>query len=276
MTRGLAAGYRAAVLVSLAFAASAAQGRELAASPNGLGTALVFRAESLQSGGPSLRWGAPGARSVFRSDLAAACLGVAMQPADLAVYFTRSRTCLVLGERAANPYLDGRTRAALRQIAVARAGLLKQLEHSPLVALQPDRPAAIEAPAALCICTGNEPPVANVVSGSPQTVDVGAAIATISFAGTDSDTATLSHAFSYTQDGGSAQPGLPGAMTPSCVSGNGFIDCTVDGTAPAQAGSFVVRFEVSDGESTAEASAVLGVVEPQPVELIHADGFEGT
>ena len=220
---------------------------------------LVFKAEDIQNRRIPARVHVHGAPLVFGSQVSLACLGVNLRRDELIVFLPESQSCISLGE------LDPGSMGGIER---DRSALNKALEDSAVVVMKPQ--AQAQGGAGLCGCPGNRPPVVSVRSGSPQAVVAGAAITSIDFTASDVDSEILTEFFSFTLNGSSKKLGLPAGLIDGCVSGSGTLSCTVSGTAPIPAGSYLIQLEVSDGFSLGSATATLTVI----AEQIFADGFE--
>jgi hypothetical protein len=260
----------AALLISVTGTAIAAQGPTT--SPYVDESTLVFRASDLKNGQLPPRIHLRNLPPVFRSELTLACLGVPLQADELVVYLAETKFCMALRDRTPASLTRKHGPETARGLSQERASLEQQLESSLLVVLQPQ--VEVAQTASVCYCPGNNPPVANVQSGSPQQATAGEAIVAIVFKGTDSDSQTLTHEFFHTYDGGLQQPGLPGGLGEACSAGAGTLSCSVVGTAPLTVGSYLIRFIVRDASSSDTATAELTVVDVVPPEIIYQDGFE--
>ena len=237
--------------------------------------AIVFRAASLRKAQLPSRIHVRTMAPVFGSQLSLACLGVPLQPHELAVYLAESRRCMALSDITVSSLDAKHGPEAARGLAQDRVRIERQLQSSNFVVLQPET--GISEPAALCYCPnpGNSPPVASVLSGSPQQATAGAVITDIRFNATDTDSATLTHRFFCSLDGGPETPGLPEGLAQSCTAGSKTLSCTVSGTAPLTNGVYLIRFEARDGSSADSATAQLTVVGGVQPETLFSDGFEG-
>jgi len=233
-------------------------------------SALVFRASSLKNGELPARIVTRDGAHVFASQLTLACLGRALQPQDLVVYFTQSRKCESMPGPSSAREQAGWQSAGVATLSGARAPVEEALLAQPVVVLQPQAQAPVVA--GLCVCRGDAAPVVTVEAGSGQTALVGGTIQTIEFAATDVDSPTLSYEFSWTLDGGTSTDGLPGALAPSCSDGPGTLNCSVDGPTPPQAGIYLIRLLVGDGLNFSHADALVTV--DVPSEIIFHHGFE--
>jgi hypothetical protein len=236
--------------------------------------AIVFNAADLKKARLPSRVHLRNIAPVFGSQLSLACLGVPLQPHDLAVYLTGSGRCMALSDMTVSSLDAEHGPEAARGIAQERDRIERQLQSSDFVVLQPET--RIAEVASLCYCPGpgNSPPVASVLSGSPQEATAGAAITDILFKATDADSATLTHSFFHSLDGGPQASGLPAGLAQSCSAGSGTLSCTVSGTAPLTNGIYLIRFEARDGSSADSATAQLTVVGGAPPETLFSNGFE--
>lgn len=123
-----------------------------------------------------------------------------------------------------------------------------------------------------CTCPGNTPPTGSVTCEA-QTRTAGDPIGTVVFLADDADGDTLSGIFTYQHDADPVQPGLPAPLSSSCQPGQGTLQCTVNGNAPALPGILALNLAVSDGTANLHLDSLLEVL--APVEgRIFADGFE--
>jgi hypothetical protein len=234
--------------------------------------ALVFRAVDLKKAQLPARVHLRNLPPVFQSQLTLACLGVPLQPDDLVIYLAESGTCTTLTERTvASPDANQGPEAAM-ELKKERDLLVRRLQTSSVVVMQP-QPAAAQA-AALCYCPGYKPPVANLQSGSPQQAPAGSVIAAIQFNATDADSATLTHEFFHSLDGGIQTAGLPVGLGQACSAGSGTLSCSVSGTAPLTTGTYLIRFEARDSSSADSATATLTVIDVVRPETVFSNGFE--
>jgi len=240
-------------------------------------TALVFMAEDVKSRKLPIRIHVHNVPVIFGSQISLACLGVNARAGELIAFLPKSQSCILLTELSAsrNSDLDPNS---YRGFARDRAKLKQRLEESQFVIMQPQ--VIADGAAAVCYCPppppppGNATPVVRVISGSPQEVVVSTLVTTIGFSATDKDSPTLQGSFSYTLDGGSSVAGLPAGLARNCVPGTKSLYCSVNGTAPAITGSYLIRLAVWDGEKTGSATASLTVTPDQPLGRIFSDGFE--
>lgn len=123
-----------------------------------------------------------------------------------------------------------------------------------------------------CSCPVNTPPTGSV-SCAAQTQTAGRPIAPVLFVANDVDNDVLTGEFSYQRDADPIQGGLPTALTSSCTSGAGSLQCTVMGSAPAPAGNVQLVLSVNDGTATLPLSTLIDVVAPI-ADQIFADGFD--
>jgi len=275
MQTGFALMHRAACAALLVGAATSALAAGNTMSSRYLDEpAVVFSVADLKAARLPLRIHLRNVAPVFGGQLSLACLGVPLQPHELAVYLVESRVCMPLSNLTVSSLDAEHGPEATRGLARERIRIERELESSAFVILQPETEVA--ATAALCYCPGpgNNPPVAIVQSGSPQQATAGEAITTILFSASDSDSATLTHDFSYSLDGGQQTAGLPGGLSKACSAGSGTLSCSVSGTAPLTTGTYVIRFEVWDGSSAGSATAELTVVDGVRPETVFSDGFE--
>ena len=125
-----------------------------------------------------------------------------------------------------------------------------------------------------CACpSGNRAPVVLASSGSPQSTESGTPIAPIVFSASDADGDHLTHSYSYTLDGAPFN-GLPTGLSEACSSSAGALQCSINGTAPAETGEYLVDMTVSDGSSSRSATASLTVTPPIQADGIFDDSFE--
>jgi len=236
--------------------------------------AVVFSAADLKKAQLPSRIHLRNIAPVFGSQLSLACLGVPLQPSEVAVYLAESGRCMALSDMTVSSLDAEHGPEAARGIAQERARIERQLQSSDFVVLQPETD--ITETAAFCYCPGpgNSPPVAIVQSGSPQQATAGAAITDIRFNATDADSATLTHSFFHSLDGGPETAGLPEGLDQSCSAGSGTLSCTVSGAAPLTNGIHLIRFEVRDSSSADSATAQLTVVGGVQPETLFSDGFE--
>jgi len=265
---------QAAIAVLLLFgAASASAFVDVVSSRYIKQSMLVFKAEDVRSRRIPARIHVHGAPLVFGSQVNLACLGVNLRRDEFIVFLPESQLCIPLNELSVTLSKGKPDPGSFRGIERDRSRLEQRLQESTFVVMQPQ--ASVEGAAGVCSCPGNRPPVVTVNSGSPQEVMAGASITSIGFSASDVDSEVLMEDFSFTLNGGSKQLGLPGGLGDSCVPGIGTLSCTVSGTAPATAGAYLIKLEVSDGFSLGSATATLTVTQP-PLEQIFADGFEET
>ena len=121
----------------------------------------------------------------------------------------------------------------------------------------------------------NDAPVISV-DVTEQTVQYSDGIANITISATDVDSSSLTISTSWTKDGGDVQPDLPPALVLSageCILD--FLPATgvwiLEGRALVDAGTYNIKFTISDGEDEIEAHTTL-VVEPEDA----AVAFDGT
>lgn len=125
-----------------------------------------------------------------------------------------------------------------------------------------------------CDCpTGNNSPLVQTISGSPQDAPVGTAITAIRFDATDADGEQLSRSYSYTFNS-VPTGGLPPGLTDSCISSAGALSCTINGNAPADTGEYLITILVSDGSASGNAAASLTVTPVDQPDDIFSDSFE--
>ena len=223
---------------------------------------LVFKTEDVQNRRVPSRIHMLGTPLVFGSQVNLACLTVNFRRDELIAFLPESRSCIPFSD------LDpGR----LDTIERDRSSIERALDGNAFVVMK-SQP-RIEGGAGLCDCPGNRPPVVTVKSGSPQQAMAGAAVTSIEFTASDVDSEVLMGSFSFTLNGSSSQSGLPNGLVESCVAGTGTLACTVSGTAPLTAGTYLIELEVSDGFDPGSATATLTVT-PLPVDQIFTDGFE--
>lgn len=238
--------------------------------------AVVFSAADLKKARLPSRIHLRNVAPVFGSQLSLACLGVPLQPHDLAVYLAESRRCMALSDMTVSSLDTEHGPEAARGLAQELVRLERQLQSSNFVVLQPEIP--VTEAASLCYCPGpgpgNSPPEARVQSGSPQQATAGTAITDIRFYATDNDSATLTHRFFYSLDGGPQTSGLPEGLAQSCYASSKTLSCTVSGTAPMTNGVYLIRIEVRDGSSADSATAQLTVVGGVPPGTLFSNGFE--
>ncbi len=218
---------------------------------------IVFRAQDVAPGKLPSMITSRDFPTIFLNDLIHACMPLNAPGESVLFYSPGSGDC----QRLAHGF-EG--------LSGERRRIESQLENNAytVVMAQP-KPGA---PAGICTCP-NAPPVVNVTAGQSQTVETGESISTIVFAATDADSEVLFEEFSFTLDGGSQMLGVPAPLMSSCTPGTGTFDCTVSGNAPATAGQYLIRLEVSDGLDSGSATAILNVTAPPPSRFF-IDGFE--
>ena len=121
----------------------------------------------------------------------------------------------------------------------------------------------------------NDAPVISV-DVTEQTVQYSDGIANITISATDVDSSSLTISTRWTKDGGDVQPDLPSALVLSA--GECILDSLpatwvwiLEGQALVDAGTYNIKFTISDGEDEIEACTTL-VVEPESA----AVAFDGT
>jgi len=149
--------------------------------------------------------------------------------------------------------------------------LLQRLQLQPFVTLA----AAPKSPplrGAECTCPENTPPE-GTLGCAGQTRTAGAPIASIDYFAIDADDDPLSGVFTHRRGSNPIQNGLPSPLLSSCTADPGILQCTITGSAPAQAGEFQLMLAVSDGAAILDLASVLDVTAAND-DLIFLDQFE--
>jgi hypothetical protein len=175
------------------------------------------------------------------STLQRACAAPMLRADSLLLFFTASQQCEHI---AAHDQVSLPQR--LRQLTGrwATDDPLVRLREQPFLAIAP-APPKTDGPNAGCTCP-NTPPDGVVMCGA-QTQTAGTPISTVEYLASDADGDALTGIFSYQQDAGPVQSGLPPPLTSTCTPAPGALQCTIDGNAPAQAGILQLMLSVSDG-----------------------------
>ena len=260
------------VLSSLLFAAAhlvaapVQAGMQHAYSISVTETVVLLDRDGLRQAGKGSPIVRTGRLRVDRRAIGKACFRLARQSDELLIYNTATGDCRTLSAFEAT--LPSRRLDFGLSGTAGVAGIDSLLEPAGIATISP-LPAVAAGPCA-CPGPGNSPPSVAVQSGSPQTVDRGETIAEILFRATDADGDTLQGSLSYVFDT-QLQDGLPPGLAQSCSSSAGLLQCGVTGTAPDTPGLWQIRQSVSDGKSSASATASLEVRDPV---RIFIDGFE--
>lgn len=146
---------------------------------------------------------------------------------------------------------------------------LVRLSEQPFLAIAPAPP---KAPNAGCTCP-NTPPDGVVMCGA-QTQTAGTPISTVEYLASDADGDALTGTFSYQQDAGPLQSGLPSPLTSMCTPAPGALQCTIDGNAPAQPGILQLMLTVSDGIAVPDLQLTSLLQVLAASDRIFANGFE--
>jgi len=146
-----------------------------------------------------------------------------------------------------------------------------RLRAQPVLVIAPD-PSLIVSPKTACSCP-NQPPDGEVMCNA-QTRTVGATIAMVEYIATDADGDALSGTFSYQHDADAVQGGLPFSLTSSCTPSPGALQCTINGTTPAQPGNLQLMLTVSDGISVPDLQLTSLLQVLAASDRIFANGLE--
>lgn len=206
-------------------------------------------------------------RFVSALDVQRACATPNLTADSTLLFFPNSKTC----ERVTDQTLVS-LRLRLQKLTGRWLAVdpLDRAQTEAFVSIEPMRHSPNQL-AGMCGCSADKPPD-GISTCSDQTRTAGDSIGPVEFLATDSDSPTLTGAFSFQRDSDPAEVGLPPEIMSSCTSGTGTLQCTLTGTAPAPAGILQLTFDVSDGTFTLPLETRLEVLAVG--DRVFADNFE--